>query len=160
MVRATPDDYGNPSGAKFPGPSWRHRGEFLVFGRRRRTSQAPGKADVSGDHSPRMSMGISRSQVYHGWNSFASCFHECLKSNDPTTPRFINGRSSGSNRWRYVNVPYVWPYVAGIFPEIEVKNGPKIDGIGTSNQSVPESWPLRMEQIQTSSDYIWVCLKM
>ena len=22
----------------------------------------------------------------------------------------INGRSSGSNWWRYVNVPYVWPY--------------------------------------------------
>ena len=24
----------------------------------------------------------------------------------------------GSNRWRYVNVPYVWPYFLGIFPEI------------------------------------------
>ena len=24
----------------------------------------------------------------------------------------------GSNRWRYVNVPYVWPYFVGIFPEI------------------------------------------
>jgi hypothetical protein len=24
---------------------------------------------------------------------------------------------SGSNWWRYVNVPYVWPYFAGIFPE-------------------------------------------
>jgi hypothetical protein len=22
----------------------------------------------------------------------------------------INGRSPGSNTWRYVNVPYVWPY--------------------------------------------------
>ena len=22
----------------------------------------------------------------------------------------VNGRSSGSNRWRYVKVPYVWPY--------------------------------------------------
>jgi hypothetical protein len=22
------------------------------------------------------------------------------------------------NKWRYVNVPYFWPYFAGIFPEI------------------------------------------
>ena len=30
----------------------------------------------------------------------------------------INGRSPGSNWWRYVNVPYFWPYFVGIFPEI------------------------------------------
>ena len=29
----------------------------------------------------------------------------------------INGRSSGSNLWRYVNVAYFGPYVLGIFPE-------------------------------------------
>ena len=27
----------------------------------------------------------------------------------------INGRSPGSNTWRYVNVPYVWPYFVVIF---------------------------------------------
>ena len=30
----------------------------------------------------------------------------------------INGRSSGSNWWRYVNVPYFWPYFLVIFTEI------------------------------------------
>ena len=35
----------------------------------------------------------------------------------------INGRSPGSNTWRYVNVPYVCPYFGGIFPEM----------VGTSN---------------------------
>ena len=51
-------------------------------------------------------------------------------------------RISGSNAWRYVNVPYVWPYFGAISPYIGLKNRPKIYGIGTSNQSVPESWPL------------------
>ena len=31
--------------------------------------------------------------------------------------RSISGRSPGSNWWRYVNVPYVWPYFEGIFPK-------------------------------------------
>ena len=31
---------------------------------------------------------------------------------------FVNGRSSGSNRWRYHNVPYFGPYFVGISPEI------------------------------------------
>ena len=31
---------------------------------------------------------------------------------------FAYGRSPGSNRWRYVNVPYFWPYFGGISPEI------------------------------------------
>ena len=29
-------------------------------------------------------------------------------------------------KWRYVNVPYFWPYFAGIFPYIGLKNGPYI----------------------------------
>ena len=35
---------------------------------------------------------------------------------------------SGSNRWRYVNVPYCWPSFAGIFPYIGQKKIGLIDG--------------------------------
>ena len=38
----------------------------------------------------------------------------------------FNGRSPGSNRWRYVNVPYFWPYFEGISPYIGLKNRPYI----------------------------------
>ena len=31
-------------------------------------------------------------------------------------------------QWRYVNVPYVWPYFGGISPYIGLKNRPKIYG--------------------------------
>jgi hypothetical protein len=48
----------------------------------------------------------------------------------------IAARFNGNFRilkWRYVNVPYVWPYFGGISPYIGLKNRPKIYGIGTSN---------------------------
>ena len=35
-----------------------------------------------------------------------------------TISSMINFGISGSSTWRYVNVPYVWPYFLGIFPEI------------------------------------------
>ena len=46
----------------------------------------------------------------------------------------------GSNRWRYVNVPYFMPYVVGIFPDLGLKNRPYIwiYMVGTSNESDPE----------------------
>jgi len=31
----------------------------------------------------------------------------------------------GSNKWRYVNVPYFWPYSEGISPYIGLKNRPE-----------------------------------
>ena len=37
---------------------------------------------------------------------------------------------------------HIRPYFGRIFAYIGLKNRPKIYGIGTSNQSDPESWPL------------------
>ena len=54
----------------------------------------------------------------HRWNSL-------WLSHSQTNP-YINGRSSGSNRWRDVNVPFFRPYFVGIFPYICLKNRPKI----------------------------------
>ena len=36
----------------------------------------------------------------------------------------LQEENSGSNWWRYVNVAYFWPYFAGIFPYIGLKNRP------------------------------------
>ena len=38
----------------------------------------------------------------------------------------------GSNRWRYVNVPYFWPYFLAIFPETKAWKIGLIYGIDTS----------------------------
>ena len=40
------------------------------------------------------------------------------------SPKF-NGNSR-ILKWRYVNVPYVWPYFGGISPYIALKNRPYI----------------------------------
>ena len=42
--------------------------------------------------------------------------HEASVSTTPIVQQ-IHGNSSILN-WRYVNVPYFWPYFVGIFPEI------------------------------------------
>ena len=72
----------------------------------------------------------------------------CIKSISPSQCALKKHLKHGLNgnfrilNWRYVNVPYFWPYVLGIFPYIGLKNRPNIYGIGTSNQSVPEDLPL------------------
>ena len=45
---------------------------------------------------------------------------------------------------------HIRPYFVGIFPYIGLKNRPKIYGIGTSNESDPESWPLNKPTYPTS----------
>ena len=49
----------------------------------------------------------------------------------------INGKF-GILNWRYVNVPFLWPYFLGIFSKTSAKNiGLKKMHIGTSNKLVP-----------------------
>jgi len=43
---------------------------------------------------------------------------------------------SGSNRWRYVNVPFFRPYVLGIFPYIGLNDGGLMDPYGRYLQSI------------------------
>ena len=51
----------------------------------------------------------------------------------------VNGRSSGSNRWRYhILVPYFWPFFVGIF----LKHRPNIWALGQLGQKL---CPGRME---------------
>ena len=57
-----------------------------------------------------------------------------------------HGNKKGSNWWRYVNVPYVWPYEFWGYslkfrPELY---RPYINGRYLQCLSVPESWPLNM----------------
>ena len=55
-------------------------------------------------------------------------------------PHFFNGRSPGSNLWRYVSTICLAIWIVGISPYIGLKNRPYMGG--TSNQSVPVAWPL------------------
>ena len=87
---------------------------------------------------PWMSVLCSEVHYKNQWNwaqndSQISCFRTWLE----LVPEF-NGRSSGSNTWRYVFVPYFWPYeLWGYSLKFRPFSIGLIYGIGTSNQSVP-----------------------
>ena len=50
-----------------------------------------------------------------------------VPKNRGLNPPKFNGNSR-ILKWRYVNVPYVWPYFGAISPYIALKNRPKIYG--------------------------------
>ena len=60
---------------------------------------------------------------------------------------------SGSNRWRYVSTIFLAIFCWDIPANIGLKKGPKIYGIGTSNPSVPESWPLIPRDFRTGNPH-------
>ena len=71
-----------------------------------------------------------KKSILHWTKILRSPFSVDLAANPGGNPdtHSINGRSPGSNWWRYVNVPYVWPYFLGIFPYIGLKHRPRVYG--------------------------------
>ena len=76
------------------------------------------------------------------WSSNGCLFDIPIKKRSlwtlPSELDIFNGRSSGSNKWRYVSTIFLAIFSGDIPWNLGLNNRPNIYGIGTSNQSVPE----------------------
>ena len=77
----------------------------------------------------RSNVGGGRRELGHGpVNGSSVGFEEICLARIRCRPggeHMVNGNSR-ILKWRYVNVPYFWPYFAGIFPYIALNNRPYI----------------------------------